>query len=91
MEATVPVLRISDMHLSPDELGGGMQTRSLRLADDNKKQWVLRSIEKFPDNLLPQSFTNTLAADILKDNSTAAFSLCSAGRAGICRCPQRAS
>ncbi|MEO5891834.1 MAG: BamA/TamA family outer membrane protein [Ferruginibacter sp.] len=73
METTVPVLRISDNHLKPKELGGGQQTRSLRLMDNDKKEWVIRSIEKFPDNLLPQSLTNTLAADILRDNSTAAF------------------
>ncbi|MEP7107338.1 MAG: BamA/TamA family outer membrane protein [Ferruginibacter sp.] len=72
METTIPILRISEARLIPKELGGGMQTRSLRLMAD-KKEWVLRSIEKFPDNLLPQSLTNTLAADILKDNSTAAF------------------
>ncbi|MBC7889314.1 MAG: BamA/TamA family outer membrane protein [Ferruginibacter sp.] len=72
METTIPILRISEAHLVPKELGGGMQTRSLRLME-GKKEWVLRSIEKFPDNLLPQSMTNTLAADILRDNSTAAF------------------
>ncbi len=72
METTIPILRISDAGLVPKELGGGMQTRSLRLVEGNK-EWVLRSIEKYPDNLLPQSLTNTLAADILKDNSTAAF------------------
>ncbi|MCW3091150.1 MAG: metallophosphoesterase [Ferruginibacter sp.] len=73
IETTVPVLRISAVSLVPKELGGGMQTHSLRLTDANKKEWVLRSIEKFPGNLLPQSLTNTLAADILRDNSTAAF------------------
>lgn len=73
METTIPVLRISDAGLSPKELGGGMQTRSLRLTDTDNKEYVLRSIEKFPDNLLPQPLSNTLAADILKDNSTAAF------------------
>ncbi|MEO6732629.1 MAG: BamA/TamA family outer membrane protein [Ferruginibacter sp.] len=72
MENKIPVLRISEANLTPKELGGGMQTRSLRLME-GKKEWVLRSIEKFPDNLLPQSLTNTMAADILKDNSTAAF------------------
>ncbi|MEP7141727.1 MAG: BamA/TamA family outer membrane protein [Ferruginibacter sp.] len=72
METTMPVLRISEAHLIPKELGGGMQTHSLRLMED-KKEWVLRSIEKFPDKLLPQSLANTLAADILRDNSTAAF------------------
>ncbi|MEO6547141.1 MAG: BamA/TamA family outer membrane protein [Ferruginibacter sp.] len=73
METTIPVLRISAIPLAPKELGGGMQTHSLRLVDKDKNEWVLRSIEKFPDNLLPQPLTKTFAADILKDNSTAAF------------------
>ncbi len=72
-EVTFRVLKISEAGLTPTELGGGMQTRSLRLQDKLKKEWVIRSVDKYPDLLLPRSLANTFAASILKDNVTAAF------------------
>ena len=73
METTLPVLRISSAGLVPTETGGGMQTRSLRLKDAKGNDWVLRSIDKFPDVLLPQALSQTLASDILQDNVSANF------------------
>ncbi|MDO9373979.1 MAG: BamA/TamA family outer membrane protein [Ferruginibacter sp.] len=72
-QVPLPVLRISQQGLVPTEMGGGMQTRSLRLVDAKKDEWVLRSVDKYPDVLLPPSLRNTFAATILKDNVTAAF------------------
>ncbi len=53
--------------------GGGQQTISLRLEDKNKKQYVLRSIEKYPESAVPQELRNTVAADIVNDQISAAY------------------
>ncbi|TCC88517.1 hypothetical protein EZ428_17905 [Pedobacter frigiditerrae] len=70
MATKVPVLRMSQLHggLMATEKGGGNQSRSLRLVDKNGAEWVLRSVEKYPEVLLPPSFRNTVAKDIIKDN-----------------------
>ncbi len=73
METKFPVLRISQLKggLKPTQLGGGNQSKSLRLEDKNGKEWVLRSIEKYPEVLLPQGLRETFARDIIKDNMSA--------------------
>jgi hypothetical protein len=65
----MPVLKISELKggLTPYKRGGGHQTYSLRLKDKDGNEWVLRSIEKYPDVLLPESLRGTFATDILKD------------------------
>lgn len=72
-QTTLPVLHLSATGFTPTELGGGMQTRSLRLMDENKREWVIRSIDKYPDALLPQALAQTLASDLFKDNVSAIF------------------
>ncbi len=73
VDTKVPVLRISEIQggLKPTHLGGGNQSRSLRLKDSKGKEWVLRSVEKFPEVLLPQGLRETFAKDIIKDNMSA--------------------
>lgn len=73
METKFPVLRISELKggLKPTQLGGGNQSKSLRLEDKNGKEYVLRSVEKFPEVLLPQGLRETFAKDIIKDNMSA--------------------
>ncbi len=73
METKFPVLRISQLKggLKPTQLGGGNQSRSLRLVDKNGKEYVLRSVEKYPEVLLPQGLRETFAKDIIKDNMSA--------------------
>ncbi|MBC7830166.1 MAG: hypothetical protein H7122_20655, partial [Chitinophagaceae bacterium] len=39
--------------LTPDKLGGGMQTKSLRLKGANGKEYVIRSVNKDPSKALP--------------------------------------
>lgn len=53
--------------LKPVGLGGGFQTRSLRLQDAAGKQWVLRSVQKYPERRLPQYLRGTIAQRILQD------------------------
>jgi hypothetical protein len=73
LDTKFPVLRISELKggLKPTQLGGGNQSKSLRLEDKNGKEWVLRSVEKFPEVLLPQGLRETFAKDIIKDNMSA--------------------
>ncbi len=53
--------------LIPYEKGGGLQTKSLKLKDKTGKEWVLRSIQKYPEKGLPKKLKNTIARDILQD------------------------
>lgn len=52
--------------------GGGQQTKSLRLENDDDKQYVLRSIEKYPERAVPADLRNTVAVDIVTDQISAA-------------------
>jgi hypothetical protein len=49
------------------KLGGGNQTRSIRFADASGKEWVLRTIQKYPDRALPENLKPTIARDIVQD------------------------
>lgn len=53
--------------LSPEQFGGGMETKSVRLTDVNGKEWVIRSVEKIPDKLLPAELQGTFAVDWVDD------------------------
>ncbi|RXK85861.1 BamA/TamA family outer membrane protein [Filimonas effusa] len=70
---TLPVIKISEVSggLTPLRLGGGMQSTSLRLADPTGKEWVLRSVEKSTDALLPEQLQNAFARDWLDDVTSA--------------------
>lgn len=69
----LPVIRLSKVQggLTPLKRGGGMQSKSLRLADKNGKEWVIRSVEKSPDALLPDNFRQTFARDWVDDATSA--------------------
>jgi hypothetical protein len=51
--------------------GGGMQTKSLRLEDANGKEWVIRTIQKYPEKILPPTLRETVAATIIQDQISA--------------------
>ncbi|SNS91842.1 Calcineurin-like phosphoesterase [Ekhidna lutea] len=51
--------------------GGGMQTKSLRLSAKDEKEYVLRSIEKYPENAIPTALQKTFAQDIVEDQISA--------------------
>ena len=72
-ETKVPVIRLSEIKggLTPVKRGGGFQSHSLRMVDKNGKEWVLRSVEKYPEALLPENLRETFVKDILKDNMSA--------------------
>jgi len=51
--------------------GGGLQSKSLRLEDKNGKEFVLRSVEKFPEAAVPEDLRETFAKDIVQDQISA--------------------
>jgi hypothetical protein len=53
--------------MTPSKLGGGKQTKSLRLKGANGKEYVLRSVNKDPSKALPPEFRGTFANDVLQD------------------------
>ncbi|SEM54971.1 Surface antigen [bacterium A37T11] len=65
----LPVIQISRMlgGLTPTQLGGGLQSTSLRLVDANGKEYALRSVEKKPDLIVPKPFEGTVVKDVLDD------------------------
>ncbi len=69
----LPVIRISEFRggLTPLREGGGNQTHSLRLEDKEGTEWVLRSVEKYPDAILPEQLKETFAKDIVTDAMSA--------------------
>ena len=69
MPTRLPLIRISDIGggLKPLQRGGGMQSNSLRLVDTSGKEWVIRSVEKTVDLLLPEPLRATFAKDFLDD------------------------
>ena len=73
MPVKVPIIKISVIKggLTPTQRGGGNQSHSLRLVDRQGKEWVLRSVEKFPEILLPAVFRKTFAGEVVKDNMSA--------------------
>ena len=57
--------------LSVVKKGGGMQTKSLRMEAADGRQYVLRSIEKYPENAIPPALRKTFAQDIVEDQISA--------------------
>lgn len=51
--------------------GGGMQTRSLRMENPEGKQYVIRSIEKFPEAAVPKILRETFVGSFVKDQLSA--------------------
>lgn len=51
--------------------GGGMQTNSLRLQAKDGKQYVLRSVQKFPEKAIPPGLKKTFAVDLVQDQISA--------------------
>lgn len=49
------------------ELGGGQQTKSLRLLDKNGEEWVLRTADKDVAGALAATLKNKMASNLVKD------------------------
>ena len=53
-------------------VGGGKQTKSLKLIDKNGIEWSLRTIDKDPEKAIPQNFRSSFASNIIQDLISAA-------------------
>ncbi len=69
----MPVIKLSQFKggLTPTSRGGGHQSISLRLTDKDGKEWALRSVNKYPQVLLPEAIRETFAADVVQDAMSA--------------------
>jgi Omp85 superfamily domain len=69
----LPVIHLSSFSggLVAIRQGGGNQTHSLRLKDKEGMEWVLRSVEKYPDAILPEELKETFVSDIVTDAMSA--------------------
>jgi len=70
--ATPVKLRVMDLSkehggMTVLQVGGGQQTRSLRLKDAAGREWALRTVQKYPERALPEKLRETIARDIVRD------------------------
>lgn len=72
-ELDVPVFRLGEEKggLKILQKGGGQQTLSLRLADSTGREYVLRSVEKYPERAIPEVLRGTFAQDLVQDQISA--------------------
>lgn len=71
-----PVLNLATEKggLTPIKLGGGKQTKSLKLQDASGREYSLRSIQKFiTDKTLPGDLQSEAAADLVSDGVSASY------------------
>src|SRR5678809_1608171 len=59
--------------LTPLKQGGGKQTRSLRVMDPSKKEWSLRSVQKYPEAAIPPDLRTNAVKDILAEGISASY------------------
>lgn len=69
----IPIIKLSEIEggLKPIKKGGGMQTLSLRLENEEGNQFVLRTIDKDPSSVVPEEFRETFAVDLIQDQISA--------------------
>jgi len=72
---TVPVLdpRTFVGGLRPISKGGGQQTKSLRLAAADGREFFFRSVDKDPSAALPPELRSTVAKSVVRDQTSSAF------------------
>lgn len=73
---TMRVLKIKNEKggMAPIEMGGGTQTKSLRLRENKTgREWVLRSMNKSPGRALPDAFQSTFAKNLVSELNSAAY------------------
>lgn len=67
---TFPVMNMDTLKIL--KRGGGKQTRSLRLEDKSGREWVLRSLKKWPLTAIPEPLKETFAREVVQDQISAA-------------------
>lgn len=69
---TIPVFRLSKSGLTIEELGGGMQTKSLQLEDKRGLEWAIRSVDKDARGAIPENIRNPFFVKVVQDMISAA-------------------
>src|SRR5437762_3920455 len=71
----VPTIDLNTAYggLVPKKMGGGKETRSLRVEDSTGREWVFRSVEKFPEKALPPEFKKTILKKMVEDGISASY------------------
>lgn len=69
---TLPVLNLAKLGLTVKEIGGGRQTKSLRLLDHDSVEWALRTVDKDVRPALPKIIRNGFTVSIVQDMVSAA-------------------
>jgi hypothetical protein len=69
---TLPVFDIKALHLTVTGLGGGKQTKSLRLKDADSVEWALRTVDKDVRPAIPKIIRNKFTVSIVQDLVSAA-------------------
>lgn len=59
--------------LKVKSLGGGKQTKSLKLLDKRGKEWTLRTVDKDPSKALPFNLRGTIAENIVQNMISASY------------------
>lgn len=69
-----PILHISTAYggLKPLKAGGGHETKTLRLISSNGKEYVLRTVDKSADVLVPDYLKGTAVNDLVNDQISTA-------------------
>jgi hypothetical protein len=69
----VPLFDIKETYgpLKILQKGGGQQTMSLRLEDSTGHEYVIRTVEKFPEMAVPEMLRKTFAQDLVQDQISA--------------------
>lgn len=70
-EIKVPIIDIWARGLKIAKRGGGHQTKSMRLEDENGRHFVLRSVKKYPELATPEVLRGTFAGEIVQDQISA--------------------
>jgi hypothetical protein len=69
---TLPVFDLRSSGMTITELGGGMQTRSLRLVDKDSIEWVLRTVDKNVEEAIPERIRKRFVVKVVQDLVSAA-------------------
>ena len=71
---SVKVFRYDTFHggMKPVDMGGGQQTISIKLEDQQKRRWSLRSVNKDQKSALPGFFRNTFMRFLIRDELASA-------------------
>lgn len=72
-EVKMPVFRLRHTEMKIIELGGGQQTKSLKLEDKNGKEWALRTIDKEAEGAMPKALKGTIAQKVVQDVISGAY------------------